>query len=111
MHNGCDKCRPSDGKEINWEHLEQIASRKGMTFDDTLYICLGCQGNWFYQRWEEERYDGRVHNGKIQDQGYEYIRNPYNNREFGVWRQWNKDGSKTYHMGKYGPWIDIEIQT
>ena len=58
MHNGCDKCCPSDGKEVNLEHLEQIASRKGMTFDDTLYICLECQGNWFYQRWEEERNDG-----------------------------------------------------
>ena len=58
MHNGCDKCCPSDGKEVNWEHLEQIVLRKGMTFDDTLYICLECQGNWFYQRWEEERYDG-----------------------------------------------------
>ena len=58
MHNGCDKCRPLDGKVVNWEHLKQIALRKGMTFEDTLYICLECQGNWFYQRWEEERYDG-----------------------------------------------------
>jgi hypothetical protein len=58
MHNGCDKCRPSGGKAINWDHLEQIASRKGMEFEDVLYICLECRGHWFYQWWEEERYDG-----------------------------------------------------
>ena len=57
MHNGCDKCRPSGGKAINWDHLEQIASRKGMEFEDVLYICLECRGHWFYQWWDEERDD------------------------------------------------------